>query len=177
MRPSWDEYFMEIAYKVSERSTCIRRQVGAVLVKNKQIISTGYNGSIRGTKHCIDDPNLCLRSSESIPTGERLDLCRAIHAEINAIIQAARNGISTDGCTLYVTTRPCRDCFNACYQAGIVRFIYSGEYTDPRQHGDIEIKMKHIPTVNGLCIKAKNEDEIGRYREMNAQRIGRSNEE
>lgn len=111
MRPSWDEYFMEIAEVVKKRSTCIRRQVGAVIVRDKQILTTGYNGSPRNLEHCENIG--CKRQELNIPSGERHELCRALHAEQNAIIQAAHNGISVDGATLYVTTRPlCFVCKN-----------------------------------------------------------------
>ena len=102
-RISWDDYFMEIAGVVAKRSTCLRRQVGAVLVKDKHILATGYNGAPKGLKHCSDTG--CMR--QDIPSGERHELCRAIHAEQNAIVQAARHGVKIDSCTLYCTLAPC----------------------------------------------------------------------
>ena len=100
-RPSWDQYFMDIAVLVSSRSTCLRRQVGAVLVRDKHIIATGYNGAPRGVAHCLDVG--CLREQLNIPSGERHEMCRGTHAEQNAIIQAALHGVSTAGATLYLS--------------------------------------------------------------------------
>ncbi|HSQ88814.1 dCMP deaminase family protein [Romboutsia sp.] len=128
MRPSWDEYFMEIAEIVKKRSTCTRRQVGAILVKDKQILTTGYNGSPKNLEHC--DKTGCKRQELNIPSGERHELCRALHAEQNAIIQAAHNGVRINGATLYVTTRPCVLCAKMCINAGIRKIIYKGDYPD-----------------------------------------------
>lgn len=128
MRPSWDEYFMEIAEIVKKRSTCIRRQVGAIIVKEKQILTTGYNGSPRNLEHC--ESIGCKRQELNIPSGQRHELCRALHAEQNAIIQAAYNGVSINGSTLYVTTRPCILCAKMCINAGIIKIIYKGDYPD-----------------------------------------------
>lgn len=128
MRPSWDEYFMEIAEIVKKRSTCMRRQVGAVIVKDKQILSTGYNGAPKNLEHCEEIG--CKRKELNIPSGERHELCRALHAEQNAIIQAAYNGVSISASTLYATTRPCILCAKMCINAGIVRIVYSGDYPD-----------------------------------------------
>ena len=128
MRPTWDEYFMDIAHLVKTRSTCTRRQVGAVLVKDKRILSTGYNGSPSACQHCTEIG--CLREELGIPSGERHELCRAIHAEQNAIAQAARHGISVLGATMYVTHQPCSICAKVLINAGIVRIIYAGAYPD-----------------------------------------------
>ncbi|MDR1774263.1 MAG: dCMP deaminase family protein [Clostridioides sp.] len=128
MRPSWDEYFMSIAETVKSRSTCHRRQVGAVIVKDKQILTTGYNGAPRGLKHC--ETVGCIRDELKIPSGQRHDLCRALHAEQNAIIQAAYSGISIKGADLYVTTQPCNLCAKMCINAGIKRIIFKGDYPD-----------------------------------------------
>lgn len=128
MRPSWDEYFMEIAEIVKKRSTCMRRQVGAILVKDKQILTTGYNGSPKNLKHC--EKIGCKREELKIPSGQRHELCRALHAEQNAIIQAAHNGVGINGSTLYVTTRPCVLCAKMCINAGIKKIIYKGDYPD-----------------------------------------------
>lgn len=127
-RPSWDAYFMEIAGLVARRSTCLRRQVGAVMVKDKHILSTGYNGAPSGIPHCMDVG--CLREELGIPSGERHELCRAIHAEQNAIIQAALHGISLSGATLYCTHQPCILCTKMLINAGIKRVVYRGEYPD-----------------------------------------------
>lgn len=116
-RPSWDEYFTEMAKLVAKRSTCLRRKVGAVLVKDKRILATGYNGAPSGLAHCIDIG--CLREKLNIPSGERHELCRALHAEQNAILQAAQYGISVKGATLYNTNQPCAICAKMIINAGI----------------------------------------------------------
>lgn len=127
-RPSWDEYFMEIARLVAKRSTCLRRQVGAVLVRDKHILSTGYNGAPRGLAHCLDIG--CLREQRGIPSGMQHEICRGIHAEQNAIIQAALHGVSTEGATLYCTHQPCVLCAKMLINAGVVRVVFAGEYPD-----------------------------------------------
>ena len=121
-RPSWDEYFMRIAEEVAERSTCIRRKVGAVIVKEKRILSTGYNGAPKGVPHCTAET--CLRNKYSVPSGERHELCRGLHAEQNAIIQAARFGIAVAGSTLYTTMQPCFGCAKEIAQAKICEVVY-----------------------------------------------------
>ena len=128
MRPTWDEYFMEIVNLIKTRSTCMRRQVGALIVKNKRILATGYNGAPTKCKHCIDIG--CLREELSIPSGERHELCRAIHAEQNAIVQAANSGTSIKESTLYVTHHPCILCSKMIMNSGITSIIFSGEYPD-----------------------------------------------
>ena len=127
-RPSWDQYFMEIAHLVAKRSTCLRRQIGAVLVRNKHILSTGYNGAPSGVEHCLDVG--CLREKLGIPSGQQQEICRGIHAEQNAIIQAALHGVSTEGATLYCTNQPCTLCAKMLINAGIQGIIYEGEYPD-----------------------------------------------
>ncbi|MCD6277524.1 cytidine/deoxycytidylate deaminase family protein [candidate division WOR-3 bacterium] len=128
-RPSWDEYFMEITELVAKRSTCLRRKVGAVVVKDKRILTTGYNGPPAGLKHC-DELGGCLRDKLGIPSGERMELSRAVHAEQNAIIQAAKYGISIDGATIYVTNHPCFICAKMLINAGIKRIVYKEGYPD-----------------------------------------------
>jgi dCMP deaminase len=128
-RPSWDEYFISIAELTSKRSTCLRRQVGAVIVKDKQIVSTGYNGAPKGIAHC-DEIGGCLREKMGIPSGERHELCRALHAEQNAIIQAATSGQSIEGATIYVTNQPCIICAKMIINAGIRKIIVSEGYPD-----------------------------------------------
>lgn len=127
-RPGWDEYFMEITRLVAKRSTCLRRQVGAVLVKDKNILATGYNGSPSGVAHCLDVG--CLRERLGIPSGQRHELCRGLHAEQNAIIQAAKHGTNIDGAILYSTTMPCIICSKMIINAGITRVVYEGGYPD-----------------------------------------------
>lgn len=128
-RVSWDEYFMEIAEIVKTRSTCLRRQVGAVIVKDHRIITTGYNGAPAGLKHCTEIGG-CERARLNIPSGQRHELCRALHAEQNAIIQAAKIGVSTEGATIYITLQPCVICAKMLVNAGIKRIVFKGEYPD-----------------------------------------------
>ena len=129
-RPSWPQYFMEIAHVVAKRSTCMRRQVGAVIVRDKQILSTGYNGAPKGLPHCEETG--CIRQELNVPSGERHELCRAIHAEQNAIAQAAYNGVSLKDSTLYCTTAPCSLCAKMIINAGIKKVYYEGSYPDAR---------------------------------------------
>lgn len=128
-RPTWDEYFMSITEMVAHRSTCLRRHVGALLVKDKRILATGYNGAPAGLKHCEEVG--CLRESASIPSGTRHELCRGLHAEQNAIIQAAYHGISIAGSTLYCTNRPCVICSKMLINARISAIVYGEGYNDP----------------------------------------------
>jgi dCMP deaminase len=127
-RPSWDEYFMKIARDVSERATCIRRKVGAVIVKDKRILSTGYNGAPAGVSHCTNET--CLRTINNIPSGERHELCRGLHAEQNAIIQAALHGVSINNASIYITNQPCSICTKMLINSGIKKFIYKDPYND-----------------------------------------------
>ena len=127
-RPSYDEYFMKMADLVSKRSTCLRRKVGALLVKEKHILSTGYNGAPKGMKHCSEVG--CVREKLNVPSGERHELCRGLHAEQNAIIQAAVFGVSIKGSTLYCTNAPCVVCVKMLINAGVTEIIYSGDYPD-----------------------------------------------
>jgi len=128
VRPPWDEYFMDIVDLVSKRSTCLRRQVGALIVKDKRILTTGYNGSPVGTKHCSEVG--CERDRLGIPSGQRHEICRATHAEQNAIAQAAYSGISVKEGTLYVTTQPCVLCAKLAINAGINKIVFRGDYPD-----------------------------------------------
>ena len=127
-RPAWSEYFMAITKLVARRSTCMRREVGAILVKDKRILATGYNGAPAGLKHCEEVG--CLRESASIPSGERHELCRGLHAEQNVIIQAAYHGIPIVGSTLYCTNKPCVICTKMIINAGILKIIYEEGYND-----------------------------------------------
>ena len=128
MRPDWDTYFMMIAMMAATRSTCIRRQIGAVITRNRQIVSTGYNGSPSGVPHCLETG--CPRQALGVPSGERQEMCRGSHAEANAIVQAARMGIATNGAALYSTTEPCSLCTKVILNAGIVRVVYMHPYPD-----------------------------------------------
>lgn len=127
-RPSWDEYFMDITRRVATRSTCLRRAVGAILVHDKRIIASGYNGGPSGLAHCLDIG--CLREKLGIPSGQQHELCRGIHAEQNAIIQAARYGVSIEGSVLYCTTQPCTQCTKMLINAGITEIVYAEGYPD-----------------------------------------------
>lgn len=128
-RPSWDAYFMAIAEQVSGRSTCLRRHTGAVLVKDKRILATGYNGVPIGLEHC--EVVGCLREQRAIPSGSHHELCRGIHAEQNAVIQCARHGIAMAGATAYCTHQPCVLCAKILLNAGVVDIVYRDAYPDP----------------------------------------------
>ena len=131
LRLSWDEYFMQIAQSAQARSNCIRNSVGAVIVKEKRIIATGYNGTPAGITNCVDGG--CKRCSDRhaniLKTNERKDLCICVHAELNALLQSAYHGASTKGATLYCTIAPCLQCAKAIINAGISRLIYKKSYT------------------------------------------------
>jgi dCMP deaminase len=127
-RPSWDEYFLGIAELVSSRSTCLRRKVGAVIVKDKRILSTGYNGAPSKIDHCAKTG--CLREKLKIPSGERHELCRGLHGEQNAFLQAALHGTSLKDSVLYSTTQPCIICAKMIINAGIKEVVIRGDYPD-----------------------------------------------
>jgi dCMP deaminase len=129
MRPSKDDYFMGIAQLVSTRSTCLRERVGAILVKDSHILSTGYNGAPKGLPHC--DEVGCRREQLKVPSGERHELCRGVHAEQNAIIQAAVFGVSIKGSALYTTHKPCSICTKMLINAEVEEIVYQGDYPDP----------------------------------------------
>ncbi|HHT9120435.1 MAG TPA: deoxycytidylate deaminase [Candidatus Hypogeohydataceae bacterium YC41] len=127
-RPSWDEYFLRITKEVAQRSTCLRRQVGALLVLNKRILATGYNGAPKGLAHCLDIG--CLREKLGIPPGERQELCRGLHAEMNALLQAASYGTQIEGATLYTTNHPCITCAKMLINCGVRRIVALDDYPD-----------------------------------------------
>jgi len=127
-RLSWDEYFLKLAFLVAERSTCLRHHVGAVIVRDKRILTTGYNGAPSGVKDCLELG--CLREELGIPSGQRQEICRAVHAEQNAIIQAGVYGIDISGSTMYCTHSPCIICAKMIVNAKIKRFVTAGEYPD-----------------------------------------------
>ena len=129
-RISWDNYFIEIAELTSKRSTCMRRQVGACIVKDKHVIATGYNGAPSGIKHCDEREGGCLRQRLGIPSGERHELCMALHAEQNAIIQAASMGHSIEGSDIYITHQPCAICAKMIINAGINNIYVKEGYPD-----------------------------------------------
>lgn len=140
-RPSWGKFFLDLARMVSTRSTCLRRQVGAVVVRDKRILSTGYNGAPSGMAHC--DEVGCIREQLKVPSGERHEICRAIHAEQNAIIQAATFGVSLAGATIYITHHPCVLCSKMIINAGIKKVVYQDGYPDELSQKMLkEAKMK-----------------------------------
>lgn len=144
-RPDWDTYFLLIAKVVASRSTCLRRHVGAVLVKDKQILSTGYNGAPKNVPHC--EVTGCLREKLRIPSGERHEMCRGSHAEINAIAQAAATGVATNGCWIYCTHEPCIYCTKALINAGCTRVVFLHSYPDELARGimrDSGVEIVHF---------------------------------
>ena len=148
-RPSYDEYFMEMAYVVSKRSTCVRRKVGAILVKDKHILSTGYNGAPKGHKHCSIEG--CLREKKNVPSGERHEICRGLHAEQNVIIQAGLHGVSLEGSTIYCTHTPCVLCAKMLVNAKIKLYVSFGRYNDDSfidlfKEAGIEVNIKERPS-------------------------------
>jgi len=149
LRPSWNEYFMDIAYLVSERSTCMRRKVGAVVVKDRAILATGYNGAPAGIPHCSETG--CLRHQLNVPSGEKHELCRGLHAEQNAIIQAAVHGTSIIGATLYCTNHPCSICAKMLINAKIQKIYYQNGYQD-----DLSKALFDSTNIQIVQIKGKN---------------------
>lgn len=128
IRPSWDEYFISIMLEVAKRSTCIRRQVGAILVKDRIILSTGYNGAVKGLPHCKDSG--CLREKNNISNGMRHELCSGLHAEQNAILFSSKMGKILEGAVLYSTNYPCSICAKMLIQVGIKKIVYLDDYPD-----------------------------------------------
>jgi dCMP deaminase len=159
-RPTYDEYFMSMAFLAATRSTCLRRKVGAILVKNKHVLATGYNGPPKGMKHC--DATGYLRKHLHIPSGERHEICRGLHAEQNAIIQASVFGVSIDDSILYVTDTPCVVCAKMLINAGVKMVVYAGDYPDDlaRQmikESPIKIKKFHGKIINPEEFLKKNQ--------------------
>lgn len=146
-RPDWDEYFMNIAKVVSTRGNCIRRKVAAVIVSDRRIISTGYNGTPRGIKNCFEGG--CPRCASDAPSGEKLGECICAHAEENAIVQAAYHGIAVKGSTLYCTLSPCLMCTKMIINAGIIEVVYDEEYLFTEQSKSL------FHTANILCRQLK----------------------
>ncbi len=127
-RPDWNKYFLDIALLVAKRSTCLRRQVGAIIVKDKRILATGYNGAPSGLTHC--EKTGCLRETLGVPSGQRHELCRGLHAEMNAIVQAAQFGISLRDSMIYCTDQPCTICAKMIINAGISCVVVLSSYPD-----------------------------------------------
>ncbi|MHB1347281.1 MAG: deoxycytidylate deaminase [Candidatus Humimicrobiaceae bacterium] len=128
-RPTWDEYFIAITKQVATRSTCLRRKVGAIVVNDKRILTTGYNGAPRGVKSCLEIGK-CMRQELGVPSGQRHEICRALHAEQNAIIQAAYHGVKIESSDIYSTTQPCVLCAKMLINAGIKKIYYYEDYPD-----------------------------------------------
>ncbi|MFP4225592.1 MAG: deoxycytidylate deaminase [Desulfobacterales bacterium] len=145
-RPAWNDYFMEIAALVAKRSTCLRRAVGAILVKDKRILATGYNGAPSGITHCAEVG--CMRETMQIASGERHELCRGIHAEQNAIIQAAYHGVPIAGASLYCTNLPCSICTKMLINAGIKKIYYRSGYADQLSRDLLEEAEIEVVKIN-----------------------------
>jgi len=155
-RPSWQDYFLEITRLVAKRSTCLRRGVGALIVKDKRILATGYNGAPSGLPHCLDVG--CLREDLGIPPGERHEICRGIHAEQNAILQAALYGVSIKGAALFCTHQPCALCAKMAINAGIRQIIYCGDYPD-------ELATQMLKEARVELVRVENSPEAPEGRE------------
>jgi len=155
-RPEWDQYFMAIARLAATRSTCLRRKVGAVIVRERRIISTGYNGAPRGLTHCLELG--CMREKMGIESGQRHELCRAIHAEQNAVIQAAISGVSVEGGTIYSTTFPCVLCSKIIINAGLKRIVVLEGYPDDLSRQMLEeagIRVDYLDKTAQINISEK----------------------
>ena len=153
-RPGWHQYFMEMAYLASTRSTCLRRQVGAIIVRDNQIISSGYNGAPKHIRHCSITG--CLREQLNVPSGERHELCRGVHAEQNAVIQAAINGTSIRGASLYCTNQPCVICSKILINAEIKTIYITEPYEDKLAQellSEAEIEMNIVDRNTGMLKK------------------------
>jgi len=149
-RPSWDEYFISIAKLVSSRSTCLRRAVGAVIVKDRRVLATGYNGTPTDIKHCEETG--CLRDRLGIPSGQRHELCRGLHGEQNALLQASLYGVSVKGASIYITNEPCIICAKMLINAGITEVIVADGYPDKMAKeflDDAEIILRVLGDKNG----------------------------
>lgn len=156
IRPSWQQYFIEMAYLVSERSTCLRRKVGAVITRNNQVIATGYNGAPKNVPHCEDTG--CLRQKLNVPSGTKHELCRGVHAEQNAIVQAAVNGSSIKNAELYCTTQPCIICAKMIINSEISRIYISEPYND-------EMSIEMLSQANVELIHVNRE--TGQLKKLN----------
>lgn len=147
-RPGWDEYFMSIARDVSRRSNCVRRSVGAIIVKGRSIVSTGYNGTPMGVRNCFDGG--CLRCASPVPTGQGYDTCICVHAEANAMLLAARHGTAIEGGSLYSTLRPCFGCLKEAVQAGIKEIVYEHDFA---YEGELEDVYQGLKDEAGVVLR------------------------
>lgn len=144
-RPSWDEYFLEMTQLISKRTTCLRRAVGAVAVHDKRIIATGYNGAPSGLAHCFDVG--CIRKKLGIPSGQRQELCRGLHAEQNIIIQSVLHKIDLRNSVVYLTNQPCVTCAKMLISVGVKEIVIAGDYPDTLARGMLKeagIKIRRI---------------------------------
>lgn len=160
-RLSWDNYFMEITHLVAKRSTCLRRHVGAVIVRSKRILSTGYNGAPRGLPHCSETG--CLREKLGVPSGQRHELCRGLHAEQNAIIQAALFGVSIEGAQFYCTVQPCIVCAKMIINAGIERVVFEHSYPDALAEEMLDaagVEMVNIKETRNETPKTQDAEDV-----------------
>lgn len=153
-RPSWQQYFIQMAYLAAQRSTCLRRQVGAVLVRDNQVLSTGYNGSPKNITHCSETG--CLRETQNVPAGEKHELCRGVHAEQNAIIQCAINGTSTRNAVLYCTNQPCSICAKMIINAEIKTVYIAESYPDKLAESlftEAGVELIHYDLATGIMTR------------------------
>lgn len=149
-RPSWDEYFMMLAKLAASRSTCLSRPTGAVVVKDKQVLATGYNGSLPGQVHCMDE-GVCLRRSRQWPEAAKYEMCRSAHAEANAVALAAKKGVSLEGATIYCTLEPCITCSKLIVMSGITRVVYEHPYDSPIPERDRY--WKEVLASSGIAVE------------------------
>lgn len=155
-RPDWDEYFLGIAKLVSKRSTCLRRKVGALIVKDRRILTTGYNGTPSGIEHCSETG--CLRERLKVPSGERHELCRGLHAEQNSLLQAALNGVNVSGATMYVTNQPCIICAKMLINAGIIEIVTCGGYPDRMAEDFLKEAKVKVRRIKKTKIRITNQN-------------------
>ena len=156
-RPSWDKYFLDVAKIVASRSTCLRRKVGAVIVKDKRILATGYNGAASGLRHCLDIG--CLRDKLHIPSGERHELCRGLHAEQNAILQAVVHHIDIKDSTIYATNQPCIICAKMLINAQVKEIVISSGYPDDLAKDmlkEAKVKIRLVKSINKSGVRRKS---------------------
>lgn len=154
MSVSWIDYFKEIVVTVGKKSTCLRRQIGAIAVKDRRILATGYNGQIAGSAHC----KTCIREELGIASGSGLELCRAVHAEQNLVGQAAKYGIPINGSTVVITNKSCSTCYKILCNSGVSRIIFFEDYPDPTTDRLIEYNESHIQKCAGFYLIKKTND-------------------
>ncbi len=161
-RPCWEDYFMDFAYLAAKRSTCLRRPVGAVIVKDRKILATGYNGAPSKIKHCREVG--CLREKLQIPSGERHELCRGLHAEQNAIIQAAYHGANVNGADLFCTNRPCIICTKMIINGGIKSVLYHQDYAKKNSTARLAEQMIKAAGIKLIKVKMKGDKAVTKGR-------------